>query len=42
MATDAAEKAQQNLVAAQTEVNRVATQAEMLGEQLSEVQEAAE
>jgi chromosome segregation protein len=42
LATDAAEKAQENLVAAQTEVNRVATQAEMLGEQLSEVQEAAE
>ncbi|MBT3452652.1 MAG: AAA family ATPase, partial [Euryarchaeota archaeon] len=42
LATDAAEKAQENLVAAQTEVNRVATQAEMLGEQLSDVQEAAE
>ena len=42
LATEAAEKAQEDLVAAQTEVNRVATQAEMLGEQLSDVQEAAE
>ena len=42
LATEAAEKAQEGLVAAQTEVNRVATQAEMLGEQLSDAQEAAE
>ena len=41
-ATEGAEAAQASLIAAQTEVNRVATQAEMLGEQLSEVQEAAE
>ena len=41
-ATEASEAAQIALDTAQGEVNRVATQAEMLGEQLSEVQEAAE
>ena len=42
LATDAADRAQEGLVAAQAEVNRIATQAEMLEEQLSEAQEAAE
>ena len=42
LATGAAEAAQTALVDAQAEVNRVATQAEMLGEQLSDAQEAAE
>ena len=42
LATDAAEAAQTALIDAQAEVNRVATQAEMLGEQLSDAQETAE